>query len=98
MLFRSMTSATLSTGGRQGFRHFQERLGFTSSETLLLGSPFNYREQVELHLFRRMPDPSSEPQKYEEAVVAKRSSTSCAALESSTLRSMRSVPRSKTCL
>jgi ATP-dependent DNA helicase DinG len=66
-----MTSATLSTGGRQGFRHFQERLGLTKSETLHLGSPFNFREQVELHLFRRMPDPSSDPASYEEAMLAK---------------------------
>ncbi len=67
-----MTSATLSAGGNEsGFRHFQSRLGLNDSATLLLGSPFNYREQVELHLFRRMPDPSSDPAKYEEAVLEK---------------------------
>ena len=66
-----MTSATMSIGGKQGFRHFQDRLGLTTAETLLLGSPFNYREQVELHLFRNMPDPSSNPAGYEEAVLAK---------------------------
>ena len=66
-----MTSATLSTGGKAGFRHIQERLGLDGCDALHLGSPFNFREQVELHLFRRMPDPSSDPAGYEEAVLAK---------------------------
>ncbi len=66
-----MTSATLSAGGKSGFRHFQGRLGLDDCKTLQLGSPFNYREQVELHLFRDMPDPSAVPAKYEEAVLAK---------------------------
>lgn len=66
-----MTSATLSAGGKSGFHHFQNRLGLDDCATLQLGSPFNYREQVELHLFRTMPDPSSAPAKYEEAVLAK---------------------------
>jgi ATP-dependent DNA helicase DinG len=66
-----MTSATLSVGGRDGFRHFQGRLGMGGCETLQLGSPFDYREQVELHLFRAMPDPAAAPEKYEEAVHGK---------------------------
>ncbi len=65
-----MTSATLSVGGRNGFRHFQERLGMEGCETLQLGSPFDYREQAQLHVFRNMPDPSAVPDKYEEAVHA----------------------------
>ncbi|HTU16717.1 MAG TPA: ATP-dependent DNA helicase [Gemmataceae bacterium] len=64
-----LTSATLSAGGTSGFRHFQNRLGLEDCRTLQLGSPFNYREQVELHLFRTMPDPSVLPAKYEEAVL-----------------------------
>ncbi len=63
-----LTSATLSIGGQTGFRHFQQRLGLEGCETLQLGSPFNYREQVELHLCRNMPDPSANPAGYEEAV------------------------------
>ena len=55
-----MTSATLSVGGRAGFQHFQERLGLAECETKQLGSPFNYRQQVELHLFRNMPDPTAQ--------------------------------------
>jgi ATP-dependent DNA helicase DinG len=66
-----MTSATLSAGGRLGFRHFQDRLGLEEAGTLQLGSPFDYRRQVELHLFRKMPDPSADPAGYEEAVLAK---------------------------
>jgi ATP-dependent DNA helicase DinG len=66
-----LTSATLSAGGRDGFDFFRERLGLRACQTLQLGSPFNYREQVELHLFRNMPDPSSSPQDYDEAVGAR---------------------------
>ncbi|HKB41224.1 MAG TPA: LAGLIDADG family homing endonuclease, partial [Gemmataceae bacterium] len=67
-----LTSATLSIGGRHGFRFFQDRLGLQECQTLQLGSPFNYREQAELHLFRRtMPDPSSAPQAYDDAVIAR---------------------------
>jgi ATP-dependent DNA helicase DinG len=66
-----LTSATLSVGGRRGFEHFQERLGFPKEHaTLQLGSPFNYREQAELHLFRRMPDPA-DGEAFEEACRAK---------------------------
>jgi ATP-dependent DNA helicase DinG len=66
-----LTSATLSVGGSQGFRHFQDRLGLQGCATLLLGSPFDYRTQAELHLFRTLPDPSSDPNGYEEAVLGK---------------------------
>ena len=66
-----LTSATLSVGGRNGFRYFQERLGLEDVGTLGLGSPFDYREQAELHLFRRMPDPAASPDDYEEAVITK---------------------------
>ena len=64
-----MTSATLSAGGRNGFSFFQERLGVGDCPSLQLGSPFYYREQAELHLFRKMPDPSSDPQGYDDAVI-----------------------------
>ncbi len=66
-----MTSATLSVGGSQGFAHFQQRLGLEDCRTEQLGSPFDYREQAELHLFRRMPDPSTDPQSYDEAVFTR---------------------------
>jgi ATP-dependent DNA helicase DinG len=66
-----LTSATLSAGGDSGFGHFQARLGLEECPTLQLGSPFDFREQVELHLFRHMPDPGSEPAAYEEAALVK---------------------------
>src|SRR5205823_3207123 len=66
-----LTSATLSVGGRAGFTHFQHRLGLEDCATLQLGSPFNYREQAELHLFRNMPDPTAVPAAFEDAVLAK---------------------------
>src|SRR5262249_42642936 len=64
-----MTSATLSSGGRSGFEHFKSRLGLSDCSTALLGSPFNYPEQAELHLFTRMPDPSTVPDAFEDATI-----------------------------
>jgi ATP-dependent DNA helicase DinG len=66
-----LTSATLSTGGPRGFAHIRKRIGLDSGETVHLGSPFNYREQVELHVFRTMPDPAAVPAKFEDAVLEK---------------------------
>jgi ATP-dependent DNA helicase DinG len=68
-----MTSATLSasaeSNGASGFRHTQHRLGLDGCEAVQLGSPFNFREQTELHLFRKMPDPSQQSALYEDAVI-----------------------------
>jgi ATP-dependent DNA helicase DinG len=66
-----MTSATLSVGGPAGFRHAQSRVGLEGSVALQLGSPFDYRQQAELHLFRSMPDPTGNSARYEEAVFAR---------------------------
>jgi ATP-dependent DNA helicase DinG len=66
-----LTSATLSVGGRSGFRHVQNRLGLTDCCAKQLGSPFDYLNSVELHLTRRMPDPSGNPAGYEEAVLSR---------------------------
>jgi len=66
-----LTSATLSVGGRAGFAHFQQRLGLDGCVAQQLGSPFDYRKQVELHIFREMPDPSADPPAFEEASLAK---------------------------
>lgn len=66
-----LTSATLSTGGSHGFDHFQQRIGLHDGATLQLGSPFNYREQAELHLFRQMPDPKADPTGFEAAALVK---------------------------
>ena len=64
-----LASATLSVGGEEGFRHFQKRLGLDGSETRLLGSPFDFPKQAELHLFKNMPDPSGMAAKYEDEVL-----------------------------
>jgi ATP-dependent DNA helicase DinG len=66
-----LTSATLSVGGRTGFEHFQERLGFPDHATLQLGSSFDYHRQAELHLFPSMPDPVHAPQAFEKASLEK---------------------------
>ena len=64
-----LTSATLSAGGtRRASATSSSGSAWTRPTTLQLGSPFDYREQAELHLFRTMPDPSAAPAKFEEAV------------------------------
>lgn len=60
-----MTSATLSVGKRGSFEFFKSRIGLTQSQTLKLGSPFNYREQTKLIFVDGMPDPSQERNDYE---------------------------------
>jgi ATP-dependent DNA helicase DinG len=66
-----LTSATLSAGGENGFEHARRRLGLENCRARLLGSPFDYRSQVELHLFRDLPDPSAQPKAYEDGVLAR---------------------------
>lgn len=51
-----LTSATLSTGSPQ-LGYFRSRIGAMEVPALQLGSPFNYQEQMKLHLVRKMPDP-----------------------------------------
>jgi ATP-dependent DNA helicase DinG len=64
------SGCAVTTAGTGGFGHFKDRLGFYGS-TLQLGSPFNFREQAELHLFRQMPDPSAKGGQFEEACLVK---------------------------
>jgi ATP-dependent DNA helicase DinG len=67
-----LTSATLSAGGdERGFKLCQQRLGLEDADTKQLGSPFDFQKQVELHLFRNMPDPSAAPAKYEAEVLSR---------------------------
>ncbi|MHC4995806.1 MAG: ATP-dependent DNA helicase [Planctomycetota bacterium] len=44
--------------GGKAFAHLNERLGCDGSRTLLLGSPFDYKEAVELMLEADAPEPS----------------------------------------
>ncbi|MDB5352459.1 MAG: hypothetical protein JWN86_3706 [Planctomycetota bacterium] len=64
-----LTSATLSVGSPPSFRFFQTRLGFSSCKTLQLGSPFDYKSQVTIHIPRDLPDPSLDPKEYERRVI-----------------------------
>jgi ATP-dependent DNA helicase DinG len=67
------TSATLAVGrDASGLRLMQRRLGLgedTEVDLVQLGSPFDYSEQCELHLYDDLPDPAEAPQEYEQAVI-----------------------------
>lgn len=52
-----MTSATLATG-KGSFDYFKSRVGVTQTQTLALGSPFDYANQAQLIVLEGMPDPS----------------------------------------
>jgi ATP-dependent DNA helicase DinG len=65
-----MTSATLSVGRQGNFDFFKSRVGITQCEEVQVGSPFDYREQVELVTLRDMPDPTSaERGKFEQECI-----------------------------
>jgi len=53
-----LTSATLSVGKQASFEFFKSRVGLTQTDTLRLGSPFNYRQQAKLIVVRGLPDPN----------------------------------------
>jgi ATP-dependent DNA helicase DinG len=60
-----LTSATLGTGSPQ-LNYFRDRVGARDVRALQLGSPFDYKKQMTLHLVSVMPDPK-DPQ-YEAAL------------------------------
>jgi ATP-dependent DNA helicase DinG len=64
-----MTSATLCVGSPPKFDFFQARIGLTAAETLALGSPFDYPNQVSVHIPRNMPDPSDKPGEFEQEAI-----------------------------
>lgn len=54
-----LTSATLGPGDDAGFAWLRQRLGLAERvDTLRLGSPFDYRQAVELEVAEAMPDPA----------------------------------------
>jgi ATP-dependent DNA helicase DinG len=53
-----LTSATLSTGGEDGFAYVRGRLGADGAREVLLDSPFDYTQQVALHVETRLPEPT----------------------------------------
>jgi ATP-dependent DNA helicase DinG len=69
------TSATLAAGsGVAGLQATRRRLGLADDEAvqlLQLGSPFDYQQQCELHLYDDLPDPAESPLEYEKAVIAR---------------------------
>ena len=52
-----MTSATLTTN--QNFDYYKKRIGIDTCRELLVHSPFNFKEQVQIHIPHSMPDPNS---------------------------------------
>lgn len=64
-----LTSATLCIGSPPKFDFFKARVGLTRATTLALGSPFDYPNQVTIHLARNLPDPSAAPYDFERDVV-----------------------------
>ncbi|MGB2869615.1 MAG: helicase C-terminal domain-containing protein [Bacteroidota bacterium] len=59
-----MTSATLAVNG--SLAYFQNRIGATSAETLVLDSPFDYQKQMRITLARDIPPPDQ--REYEAAL------------------------------
>jgi len=56
-----MTSATLTTGVKgKGFNFIRRRLGLDKTETLQLGSPFDYAKQAILYIENDLPDPNEQ--------------------------------------
>jgi ATP-dependent DNA helicase DinG len=67
----SLRSPLSTLHSSSGFDHLQRRIGLTDCVTRQVGSPFDYRKQAELHLFRRMPEPKQNSQEFEEASLNK---------------------------
>ncbi|MEX0613926.1 MAG: ATP-dependent DNA helicase, partial [Pirellulales bacterium] len=74
-----LTSATLAVGGtgsasgthrKSNFDFFKSRVGLTQCDELKVGSPFNYREQVELVTLRDMPDPATDQRGFSRPAAA----------------------------
>ena len=65
-----MTSATLSTSGAalrqdQGsFAFFTSRLGLTDHQSLRLGSPFDYEQQVRVYVESYLPEPKAQQHEF----------------------------------
>lgn len=53
-----MTSATLSTGGDEGYSYLRKRLGVDEADEVSLDSPFDYLNQAVLHIETKLPEPS----------------------------------------
>ena len=63
-----LTSATLAIGD-QSFDFFRNRVGLTQSDSLKLGSPFNYAEQARLILVTNMTSPTEDRDTHERQCI-----------------------------
>lgn len=56
-----LTSATLSLGGseKEGFEFFSGRIGLEEFQSLQVGSPFDYEQQVRMYAEANLPEPNS---------------------------------------
>lgn len=63
------TSATLSTGER-GMDYFSGRIGAENADTIQIGSPFDFAEQMQIIVARSMPapPPASDEEEYRRAL------------------------------
>ena len=66
---RYLPRATIDVGGKDGFEFFRSRVGLLDAKSLSLGSPFNYKEQCELHLIADMPDPAASSEAFDRALL-----------------------------
>lgn len=64
-----LTSATLAVGSPPHFDFLRRNLGLSTGATLSVGSPFDYANQVTLHIARGLPDPSTESDRYEREAI-----------------------------
>lgn len=63
-----LTSATLAIGN-QSFDFFRNRIGLTQSDSVQLGSPFNYNEQARLILVTNMASPAEHRDTHERQCI-----------------------------
>jgi len=64
-----LTSATLCVGSPPRFDFCKTRLGLTKAEALQLGSPYDFPNQVSIHLPRHLPDPSEQGAEFERQAI-----------------------------
>ncbi len=64
-----LTSATLGPGSDPEYAFLREQLGIRSAETLRLGSPFDYSNNVRLVLPEALPDPTRDNTGYLRACI-----------------------------
>ncbi|MEC7724876.1 MAG: ATP-dependent DNA helicase [Planctomycetota bacterium] len=64
-----LTSATLATGDDDQFSWMRKQIGLDQTETLRVGSPFDYDRAVDFVIEEAMPDPSRESHSYRREVT-----------------------------